>query len=235
MEMTAAASTLTPIAFWLNTTFANFDLSVAQAVHSLYVAMPWFFTPVFKFVTFLISTKGSIMICLALAIWPKTRRYGIPMCAAIAVGALITNLALKPLVLRPRPYSWEGSAYQNFWQQMGCPTESDFSFPSGHTTAAFAMAYAVTATGTKLENKKAPLIYIVAILGGISRIYLTVHYCTDVIGGMAAGTLGGLVGVFLVRFIPEKVYTCGLKLPQNLPLPAFLKHMSSDNGKHMKK
>ena len=235
MELTAAASGLTPVAYWLNTTFASFDLSVAQAVHALYVALPWFFTPLFKFVTFLISTEGSIMICLALAIWPKTRRYGLPMCCCIAVGALITNLALKPLVLRPRPYTWEGSAYQTFWELMGKPTESDFSFPSGHTTAAFAMAFAVAATGKKLGHKKAPLIYIVAVLGGISRIYLSVHYCTDVIGGTLSGTLGGLGGMFLAGKVPEELYTCGLKLPSNLPLPDFLKHFASSDGKHVRK
>ena len=234
MELTAATAELSSLAYWLNTTFASFDLSVAQAVHALYVALPWFFTPFFKFVTFLISTPGSIMICLALAIWPKTRRYGLPMCCCIAVGALITNLALKPLVLRPRPYTWEGSAYQTFWELMGKPKQSDFSFPSGHTTAAFAMAYAVAATGKKLGHKKAALIYIMAVLGGISRIYLSVHYCTDVIGGALSGTLGGLGGMFLVSRVPEVVYTCGLKLPANLPLPGFLKHLFSCNGKHLK-
>ena len=235
MELTAAAAELTPVAYWLNTTFASFDLSVAQGVHALYVALPWFFTPFFKFLTFLISTEGSICICLALAIWPKTRRYGLPMCVAIAVGALITNLALKPLVLRPRPYTWDGSAYQTFWELMGRPTESDYSFPSGHTTAAFAMAYAIAATGKKLGQKKASLIYIAAVLGGISRIYLSVHYCTDVIGGSLAGTLGGFLGMLIVPRIPEKVYTCGLKLPADLPVPDFLKHLGSSNGKHLKK
>ncbi|MDD6158379.1 MAG: phosphatase PAP2 family protein [Oscillospiraceae bacterium] len=216
MELTAAAS-------WLNTVFASFDLSVAQGVHVLYEALPWLFTPLLSFVTLLASPAGSICISLFLALWPRTRRFGMAMLMGIIVGALMTNVILKPLVLRPRPYSWDGSVYQEYWHLLGEPMESDYSFPSGHTTAAFAMAWGVTASRDK---RKIWVAFILAFLIALSRIYLSVHYATDVLVGLILGTIGGNCGVFLSRKLPEAVYTYGLPLPKSL---------GNGGGKHLRK
>lgn len=94
---------LTAIAAWLNTAWAGFDQAAAVAVHQLYETAGGFFTPVLVFISFL--GKGGaclIVFSFGLCLFPKTRRFGTAMLLGLAVGALITNLCLKPLVLRPQ-------------------------------------------------------------------------------------------------------------------------------------
>ena len=123
---------LTALALWLNTAFAGFDEAVATAIHQLYVAAGWFFTPFLSFISLL--GKGGIFLILlsiALMLFRKTRRYGTTMLLALAIGALVTNVCFKPLVARPRPYTHDGSIFQQYWEMLGKHTESDKSFPLG--------------------------------------------------------------------------------------------------------
>ena len=92
----------------------------------------------------------------------------------------------------------EGFFYP-LWMMMGAHTESDFSFPSGHTNAAFATMVPVFLLGKKNWSW---LALVFAVLMGVSRIYLVVHFPSDVIGGMITGTLAGLVGTLLTLRIP---------------------------------
>lgn len=195
---------LTAIALWLNTAFAGFDESVAIAVHKLYELAPGFFTPFLTFITVL--GKGGIfliLLSLGLMVFRPTRRYGTAMLLGIAVGALITNVCVKPLVARPRPYTWEGSVFQQFWVQLGQHTESDKSFPSGHMTAAMAASTAVFLRG---DRKVSWTVFFFAFFMGVSRIYLSVHYATDVLGGLVTGAIGGTAGYWLSVRIPEVFY-----------------------------
>ena len=126
-----------------------------------------------------------IAIGLILLLSKKTRRVGVAVLVALLIGFLITNLTLKPLISRPRPWlDVEGlvnlvgeSAYR--------------SFPSGHSTSAFAFSFAVW-YGTR---KKWPkwVAMIVAILMGLSRLYVGVHYPTDIVGGILVGWLSGWI------------------------------------------
>lgn len=194
----------TAIALWLNTAFAGFDEGVAIAVHKLYELSPGFFTPFLTFITVL--GKGGIfliLLSLGLMIFRPTRRYGTSMLLGIAVGALITNVCIKPLVARPRPYTWEGSVFQQFWMQLGQHTESDKSFPSGHMTAAMAASMAVFLRGNR---KISWTVFFFAFFMGVSRIYLSVHYATDVLGGAIIGAIGGGLGYWLSLRIPEAFY-----------------------------
>jgi len=206
---------LTPIAYWLNTALAGLDESVAIAVHRLYELAPGFFTPFLNLIT--LMGKGGIFLILlsfALMLFRPTRRYGCAMLLSVAVGALITNLTVKPLVARPRPYTWDGSVFQQFWIQLGKHTESDKSFPSGHMTAAMAASVAVFLKGNKKVSWTA---FIFAFLMGVSRIYLSVHYTTDVLGGVITGGLGGVIGTWISGRIPEGFYAgaVGDLLPGN--------------------
>ena len=150
MEMTAAA-------LWLNTAFAGLDEWAAVAVHRLYELAPGFFTPFLTLITYM--GKGGIFLILlsfALMMFRPTRRYGTAMLLAVAIGALITNLTVKPLVARPRPYTWEGSVYKEYWIMLGRHTESDKSFPSGHMTAAMAASTAVFLCGRQAVSAALP-------------------------------------------------------------------------------
>ena len=200
---------LTALALWLNTAFAGFDEAVATAIHQLYVAAGWFFTPFLSFISLL--GKGGIFLILlsiALMLFRKTRRYGTTMLLALAIGALVTNVCFKPLVARPRPYTHDGSIFQQYWEMLGKHTESDKSFPSGHMTAAMAASLAVFLRGNKKVSWTALLF---ALAMGVSRIYLSVHYATDVLGGVITGSIGGFAGYAISNRIADGFYTAGVR------------------------
>ncbi len=195
---------LTAIAAWLNTACAGMDAAVTGAVHGLYTLAGGFFTPL-AFLMDLLGKGGALLIALSVVLmfFPRTRRVGTVMLLALGVGALITNLALKPLVYRPRPYTHEGSIYHQVWLLVGQHMESDFAFPSGHTTAAMASMTAIFLTCPK---KKSWTAFIFAALMGISRIYLGVHYFTDVLGGIIAGLIGAIVAYYIAKLLPKVYY-----------------------------
>ena len=203
MEMNAAA-------IWINDTFAAFDQSMAVLVHKLYEIGGGFFTPFFE----IISELGHggiplIILSLILMLFSRTRRYGTAMLFGLAIGALITNCCLKILIARARPYSDETKAffntdlYQKLWMTVGQNVESDKSFPSGHTTAAFASMTALFLTGNKKYSWAA---FIFAFLMAVARIYLVVHFASDVLAGIAVGVLGGILGTLLAGRIPDQFY-----------------------------
>jgi len=193
---------LTAVSNWLNTVFAEFDLTVTNAVHGLYEAAGGFFTPFFNFIS-LLGKAGLFLIILSfvLMFFVRTRRFGAAMLLGVAIGALFTNLWLKVVIARPRPYLF--NEYRQLWQLVGMKTESDFCFPSGHTCAAFAASTAVFWTGNKKISWTA---FIFGILMGLSRIYLVVHYPSDVIGGIIIGFLAGSLGALIAAHLPEKFY-----------------------------
>ena len=195
---------LSPIAAWLNSSCAGMDAAVTAAVHRLYGLAGGFFTPRAEIFDIL-GKGGAILIALSLALilFPRTRRVGTTMLLALGIGALITNLALKPIVCRPRPYTLEGSIFQQVWQLTGGHTESDFSFPSGHTTAATGAMVAVFLSCPRRKSWPALLF---ALCMGVSRIYLGVHFFTDVLGGLVAGVIGGVAAYYIARVIPRVYY-----------------------------
>lgn len=196
--------TISPFALWLNSYFAGFDAAVMQLVHRLYDIAGGFFTPFFEFISVL-GDGGIFLIILSLflMLFPRTRRYGLAILLGISIGALITNLWLKPSIFRPRPYTDEGSVFQQIWMTMGQHMESDKSFPSGHTTAAFSAMTALFLTGNKRVSWTA---FIFGILMGISRIYLAVHYPSDVLGGILVGLFAGSLSAFIAGLLPRKFY-----------------------------
>ena len=202
MEMTAAAA-------WLNTTFANFDQSITTAVHRLYASCGSWMTSVMELIS-LLGKAGIALIVLSLVLLVirKTRRFGTAMILGLAIGAVVVNLWLKVVIARPRPYADINGFYYPLWQMMGSHTESDYSFPSGHTNAAFACMVPAFLLGKKSWSW---LCLLFAFLMGVSRIYLVVHYPSDVLGGLIMGTLAGLLGVLIMKHLPEKWYSWSLK------------------------
>ena len=135
-----------------------------------------------------------ILIGLVLLFFRKTRKAGASSLCAMVLGLLVTNLTLKPLVSRPRPWV----VMEEFSTLV---TSSDLnSFPSGHTCAAFAFGVALCAVLPQKWAKAAALI--AAALMGFSRLYVGVHFPSDVIVGALVGALCGLVGTWIVtRFV----------------------------------
>lgn len=178
----------------LDTVFAGFDLGILEAIHNFAAATGYFSTPFWHFISFF-AHDGICMILLGLAlcVFKRTRRTGVAVLGAIVIGALITNVTLKPLVMRARPYTH--ALLAEWWQAVGAPMESDFSFPSGHTTATAAAMLALFFS-TKKKYSWPALAFI--LLMGFSRMYLMVHYPTDVLAGLLAGGTGACISALLL-------------------------------------
>lgn len=135
------------------------------------------------------TTLGNAGLCwiavsAVMLMFQKTRKAGLAGLLALLVGFLCTNVVLKPLVCRPRPWlSVEGLAV--------LVTENDpYSFPSGHTCASFAAALAWRAYLPKWCGNAA---LVCAVLMGFSRLYVGVHFPTDVLCGALVGSLAAWV------------------------------------------
>ena len=131
-----------------------------------------------------LGNAGMIWIALSLVMlcFKRTRKAGITGLLALALGAVITNLTLKPLVHRGRP--WLVVEGLKAMVEPGDP----HSFPSGHTCAAFA---ATCGWWCYLPKKWGITALVCAALMGLSRLYIGVHFPTDVLVGALVGGLCG--------------------------------------------
>lgn len=158
------------------------------------------FSPRFSNFSLLCDPVVIIIIALLLAFFKRTRRFGLAVLLGITIGALLTNCCLKLLIARPRPYADETSLYYQFWLLVKQHTESDNSFPSGHTTAAFAAA---TAIFFRCDKRYSWLAFVAALLVAVSRIYLVVHYPSDVLVGLIVGVIAGSLRRLSPRSCPR--------------------------------
>ncbi len=189
---------MTAFAEWLNTFFYAYDAAILTALHSLAEACGGFFTPFFALIT-LLGEKGIIFFLAAavMMLFKRTRRIGVCLFGAVCCGALITNICLKDLIARPRPFETV-ELFKSFWEFVGSPAEDGFSFPSGHVTAAAAGAVALALCfGKKYIAPAAAWI----ILMGISRNYLMAHYPSDVLCAMIVGAVSAIVAYYITKLI----------------------------------
>lgn len=128
---------------------------------------------------------------IALLLLRRTRRAGATSLSAMLLGLLVTNLTVKPLVGRLRP--WIVMERFTALVTSGDPN----SFPSGHTCAAFAFAAALSSALPQRWAKAAA--WSAAALMGFSRLYVGVHFPTDVLAGAMIGLLCGLAAGWLSR------------------------------------
>ena len=131
-----------------------------------------------------------ILLTLALLIMPKTRRIGFYSVCALICSTVVNSLILKNLVARTRPYEILEGLEILISRPFG------FSFPSGHSATAFACTASVCMT---VPDKKyrvwTVLLMVLAALIAFSRLYVGVHFPTDVICGAVSGILCSLLGV----------------------------------------
>ncbi len=156
-----------------------------------------FLDPIMKGITHL-GDGGAVWIAVTVLLlcFRKTRRVGIACAASMIIGLLVTNLVLKNWVARVRPYE----VIEGLSILIAKP--HDWSFPSGHTTNSFAAAWVVF---TMLPRKYGLPALILAILIAFSRMYVGVHYPTDILGGIAVGCIGAWCACKAVgKYLPEK-------------------------------
>jgi len=139
-----------------------------------------------------LGDKGWFFIVLGIILFcfKRTRKMGAAVLLSLAAGGLIGNVVLKNLVMRDRP-CWIDESVRLLIQN-----PKDFSFPSGHTLASFE-----TAVSIFLYNRKwgVPVIVLASVIA-LSRLYLFVHFPTDVLSGMALGIFIGWKSIILVVY-----------------------------------
>lgn len=135
-----------------------------------------------------------ILLCAVLLILPRTRKSGAILMAALLVDLVVCNGILKPLVHRIRPFDAKTGI------ELLVKRPTDYSFPSGHTAASFASVMALYLAG---EKKLWISALVLAVLIAFSRLYLYVHYPTDVLGGMIIGVISGALGYWLMKKAEE--------------------------------
>jgi undecaprenyl-diphosphatase len=173
----------------------NFDLPILDWIqNTLQCGLLDFLMPLIT----LLGDAGIFWIAVAvvLLIIPKTRKIGLGMGVALLMGLLVCNVILKPWVARIRPYDYQ---IQYFGTQIKLLVDAmhDFSFPSGHTIASFEAA-----TVLLIHNKKMGIpAMILASLIAFSRLYLYVHYPTDVIASVILGIGIAVLADMIVRAV----------------------------------
>lgn len=146
-------------------------------------------TVFFKILTTL-GEGGILWIILGILflVSKKTRGMGMTILLALLFSVLTGNLILKNVVARPRP-CWRDAIH------MLIAIPKDYSFPSGHTMAAFAAASAAFPWSKKVGI----LLAVIAAFMAASRLYFYVHYPTDILAGLGIGVILGVLAFQIVK------------------------------------
>ncbi len=137
-----------------------------------------------------------IILAVVLLFFKKTRKAGFMMGLALIMGLVVGNLTLKPLIARMRPYDYNPDVV------LLINKLSDYSFPSGHTLASFEGAGVLMLTHRKTFGYPA---LVLAIIIAFSRMYLYVHYPSDVLVGLILGLLFAFASYKIVNAIYSAV------------------------------
>ena len=171
----------------------QFDMSILHAIHeNLSSGFMDYIMPV-------ITSFGEygifwIAVSLSLVLIKKTRRCGIACCGAILTSFIVGNILLKHIVARARP-CWLEPDYLT----MLVAVPKDFSFPSGHSMISFTAATVLFCYNKKLGI---PALVLAALIA-FSRLYLFVHFPTDVLVGTLIGIGIGIASYIVVNKIAD--------------------------------
>ena len=149
----------------------------------------------------MLGNSGAVWILAAggLLCTKKYRKYGIILLAGLAMGVLVGNVFLKHLIARPRPC----------WLDQSVPlliaVPNDYSFPSGHTLASVIGATILTAADRRFGIIAIPL----AILIAFSRLYLYVHFPSDILGAVILGLGIGALTLCGGNWADKRLHTQG--------------------------
>lgn len=177
----------------------NFDLPILDWI----AANLW--NPVLDTLIPLITLLGDagifwIAIAVALLFTKKYRKVGLGMAIALVIGLLVCNVTLKPLVMRPRPYDYQADVFHKIIPLL-VEKQHDFSFPSGHTIASFEAATVIA-----INHKKWGIgALVLAALIAFSRMYLYLHYPTDVLASVVLGIAFAYLGNWLAGKIMDRI------------------------------
>ena len=149
------------------------------------------------FVTHL-GDEGYLWIALGIVLlfWKKTRPIGITVLLSLLFDFLIINVTLKGLVARPRPF-----VINEAIAPLVGGVSPYRSFPSGHSGGSFAAMLALS----KWVPKKIGIpAIILATMVAMSRLYVGVHYPTDILGGLVVGLVCSFAAYRIVKSVMRK-------------------------------
>ncbi|MDR1905779.1 MAG: phosphatase PAP2 family protein [Clostridiales bacterium] len=151
-----------------------------------------FLDTVMPYITKLGDSDILAIVCAAIMLcFKRTRAIGVAVAVALILELVVVNVALKPLIMRARPFV----VNPDVALLIGRP--GDYSFPSGHTASMFAFSVSVLCFNKKLGAAAV----VIAALVAFSRLYLYVHYPSDVIAGMLIGIIIAIVSSKIARRI----------------------------------
>ena len=185
--------------FFTSEALLTFDMEIYKFAEKLWGTV---MDPIMIFFTHL-GDEGIFWIALSvvLLLFKKTRKLGLASLVSIVCVSFMNSIVLKDLFGRLRPYlidsaCWERVATDGWHYTMPFENlkEKSFSFPSGHTATSFGAAFGIF----YIDKKKGIVPLILAALIGFSRIYIHVHYPSDVIGGVITGILFSLIACLIV-------------------------------------
>ncbi len=173
--------------------FNDFEISIIKAIQVIKCPFLDYIMP--KITS--LGNSGWVWIAAAIILlcFKKTRKCGVTLAFGLVMCLLLNNLTLKPLIARERPYVYDPSL------ELMIKKPGEYSFPSGHTLTSF-MSATVLYHYDKRRFGAAALT--VAALIGFSRLYLQVHYLTDVLGGAVIGTIFGIAAIYIINIIYKK-------------------------------
>jgi undecaprenyl-diphosphatase len=122
-------------------------------------------------------------------ITPKYRKVGILTICALILSSILGEGLIKHLVKRPRPFIADPAV------QLLIAKPLSYSFPSGHTTSAFAAAGIIV----KMVKRYRAYVITLALLIAFSRMYLFVHYPTDIVGGIILGLVCSKIVIYFSK------------------------------------
>lgn len=178
------------------------EIEILKWVDATFHSQGWL-NYIMKYITY-IGEFGAVPIACALIllIFKKTRKGGFICAVALIFNFLIVNALLKHVVNRPRPWT-EFEEIKLFYEQFSVRLPTDSSFPSGHTAACFSVAVACICA---FKWKGIPAL-VIAFLVALSRIYLCVHYPTDVLAGALIGSACAVAGYFTATAIIKRFFS----------------------------
>ena len=166
--------------------------------------LQWFqglHNPLLDKVMVVITSLGNagifwIVVTVAMLIFCKDKRVAGTSALALLFSLIVVNCGLKNIVGRDRPCWIDDSV------SMLVKIPKDFSFPSGHSSASFASAVAIVQYAKYRKQGIAAVILACCI--AVSRLYLFVHWPTDVLAGTVLGIVEAVLAGIIVRFIYKK-------------------------------
>lgn len=173
----------------------NIDFKILDAIQT--IANP-VLDAFFVFVTHL-GDKGIVWIAIALLMlcFKKTRKCGIMLAVVLILGTLVGNVTLKNIIARPRPFI----QHPEMLDALLISAPHGYSCPSGHTLSSFECAYVIF-----LFNKKwgIPALVLAALIA-FSRMYLYVHFFTDILFGIVLGIGLAYLVYYVTAFVERKI------------------------------